>query len=312
MHPALSVIFFTVSSGIGYGFFLVLAVFGMFFSLPENFLLHGSGAAIVLVTAGLLSSTFHLANKKNAWRAFFRFKTSWLSREGVLAVLFYPVALSYVALGLAGHNAYGDFWWFLVSGLVIVFALAIIFSTGMIYACLKTIRQWSTPLTPVNYLLLALMHGQLLFVAVQAWVFGALEMQSVVFCQVLLAAGLIMKAVYYAWITAPSGSTISTATGFTGATVRLLDVGHTAGNFLTEEFGYQLPARRRTLLRILVLVLGFIIPAVIFNGWLEGYYGSGGAVAALLFSVAGILIERWLFFAEARHVVNLYHGAPRT
>jgi len=33
------------------------------------------------------------------------------------------------------------------------------------------------------------------------------------------------------------------------------------------------------------------------------------AVLAALAAMAGVLVERWLFFAEARHTVTLYYGA---
>jgi len=39
--------------------------------------------------------------------------------------------------------------------------------------------------------------------------------------------------------------------------------------------------------------------------------GHTAAIIATLSGIAGAAVERWLFFAEARHVVNLYHGAQR-
>ena len=98
MHPALSVIFFTVASGAGYGLFVLLAIAHLFglVDVDGNTMLWGGVLSLFLITAGLLSSVGHLANPKNAWRAFFRFRTSWLSREGVFAVLFYPFGFFYL------------------------------------------------------------------------------------------------------------------------------------------------------------------------------------------------------------------------
>lgn len=313
MQPAFSVIFFTVASGIGYGFFCVLGAVGIFFHLEDELVILGGTIATILITLGLISSTGHLANRKNAWRAFSRFRTSWLSREGVLAILFYPLVFLYGVSFMQGQGSQGSWLWVILSALLVATAGAIIFSTGMIYACLKTIRQWNTPLTPTNYLLFALLHGQLLFLSVQGMLVPVANLfLSILFGLVLLFIGLVMKAIYYVWITPPSGSTINTATGLTNATVRLLDVGHTAGNFLTEEFGYNLLPRLRTMLRIVVFIFCFIVPALILAGVLGGYCEELCVVFALLLSVAGMLVERWLFFAEACHVINLYHGAPHT
>jgi DMSO reductase anchor subunit len=105
---------------------------------------------------------------------------------------------------------------------------------------------------------------------------------------------------------------MKTATGFTRANVRLLDVGHTAGTFLTEEFGYVPERTIVALFKTLVFVLGFILPGLIIFGMTSGEASSTLAITALISAVIGIGLERWLFFAEARHVVNLYHGAPNT
>ena len=307
MHPALSVIFFTVSSGIGFGFFIIVAVAGMFFQLPQQLIVEGGLIALVLVTIGLMSSTLHLANRKNAWRAIFRFRSSWLSKEGVLALIFFPIVLIYIGLGYAGYGVMSNPVWLITSVIVSLMSLAIVFSTGMIYACLKTIPQWNTSLVPANYILLGLMHGQLLILAFESARMGVFFPQIAKIALLFLTLSFIMKSIYYAWITKPAGSTVNTATGFTNATVRLLDVGHTAGNFLTDEFGYRFSAKVRTALRISVFVFGFIIPAVVIALVLNGYVHINMTLVAFISSVGGIGIERWLFFAEAKHVVNLYH-----
>ena len=101
MHPAFSVIFFTVSSGAGFGLFALLYLADLFDlggALPVEQKLIAGVLALVLVGAGLTSSMFHLANPKNAWRAFSRYRTSWLSREGVFAMVFFPFAMIYLVL----------------------------------------------------------------------------------------------------------------------------------------------------------------------------------------------------------------------
>ncbi len=313
MHPALSVIFFTVLSGFGYGLFMALAIVGLFYGgLDVAVGVAGCVIGLVLVTGGLLSSTLHLANPKNAWRAFSRFRTSWLSREGVLAVLFYLPALLY--LGCWWFDLRGGGWWVALSLLVLALALAIVFSTGMIYGCLKTIRQWHTPLTPTNYILLAVMSGWLLFMLLhQLYAGDDLPAHFVGAAVFFVALAGVMSLVYYrSIIKGAGGPTANTATGLTQAGVRLLDVGHTAGTFLTDEFGYRVAARRLMQLRILFAALAFGVPLLLLAALAFGVFGDAAVAAALLSAAVGIFIERWLFFAEARHAVNLYHGAQRT
>ena len=315
MQPAFSVIFFTVVSGIGYGLFMVLALLGLWDTplLTQRVGVPASSIALILVTAGLLSSMFHLANPKNAWRAIHRFRTSWLAREGAFALLFYfPVAL-YITLWWFNDDR-SSLLWLVLSVLVFVLAFVVVFCTGMIYAYLKTIRQWHTPLVPTNYLLYSLLSGLMLLLFIKACLSpGSLELlqwAGIFF----LGLSLTTHLIYLYWIRKKEGPTINTATGFTNATVRLLDVGHTANTFLSDEFGYinKLSLQHTTILRWLSLLLAFVLPLILLVCATVGMHSNpwvyGGAFGSL---VVGLLIERWLFFATANHVVNLYHGSQR-
>lgn len=311
MHPAFSVIFFTVASGAGFGLFSLLFIADVFklgggFSREQ--LIIGGLMAMGLVVFGLLSSTFHLANPKNAWRAFTRFRTSWLSREGVFAVVFMPLALIY----LASIWFDAPLWLREVFGfLTAVLAWITVFSTGMIYACLKTIRQWNTPLVPANYLALGYASGSLLLL-LGAVVAGLDTTPYIAMSALIISIAAVLKAIYYFWIRSPGLTpTINTATGLTRAKVKLLDTGHTHGTFLTQEFGFQVARQQASLLKIVVFVLGFVLPGLMMV-WVFGQQGEQiAAMVAVVAGLAGAAVERWLFFAEARHVVNLYHGAQR-
>lgn len=312
MHPAFSVIFFTVASGAGYGLFTLLAVAHIFglTDLDTSALLTGGILALVLITAGLLSSVGHLASPKNAWRAFFRFKTSWLSREGVFAVAFYPVSMLYL-LSAWLQDAEAGGLVVMLGLLSIVLAITTVFSTGMIYGCLKTIRQWNTALTPANFIMLGLATGSVLLATVLA--FHGKDVTAIAgVSAALLMLAAVIKAIYYFWMRTVTGPTINTATGFTRAKVRLMDTGHTAGTFLTDEFGYQAGEGLTNLMKISVFVLGFIIPLLAMATVANGVGGAFLAILAAISTLIGVGAERWLFFAEARHVVNLYHGAQHT
>ncbi len=311
MHPAFSVIFFTVASGAGFGLFSLLYIADVFklgggFSREQ--LIIGGLMALGLIVFGLLSSTFHLANPKNAWRAFSRFRTSWLSREGVFAVVFMPLALIY----LASIWFDAPTWLRDASGfLAAVLAWITVFSTGMIYACLKTIRQWNTPLVPANYLALGYASGSLILLmgAVMA---GLETMPYIAMSALIVSIAAVLKAIYYFWIRSPGLTpTINTATGLSRARIKLLDTGHTHGTFLTQEFGFQLARQKAGLLKVVVFVLGFALPGLMLVWVFNQHGGETAAIVAALAGIAGAAVERWLFFAEARHVVNLYHGAQR-
>lgn len=309
MHPAFSVLVFTVVSGAGYGlmFLMVLGhLLGVDVLQQRMLLLTGGVLALLMISLGLLASTLHLANPKNAWRAFSRFKSSWLSREAVFAIAFYPFALSYL-LGVWLQGATLSLSFILAGALCAILALVTLFCTSMIYASLKTIRQWHNALTPINYMILGLMSGALLLCAVQVVVGKGLSMDLQNLAALLLILGACVKISYFIWIGKPSGSSIQTATGFSKVNVRLLDQGHTSNAFSNNEFGYTIAANKLLRIRIISVVLAFLLPLLLL------YVGT---VTLLVFSalltLAGLLTERWLFFAEARHVVRLFHGDQQT
>ena len=303
MHPAPSVIIFTVTAGAGYGllFWLALSRIGSLAPAITNgqFLVTGF-VGLSLITIGLLSSTLHLANPKNAWRSFMRFRTSWLSREAVFAVLFYPVALLWLFTG--GGS---------VMGLVVaLLAVVVLLCTAMIYGSLKTIRQWNNALTPVNFVLLGLAAGAILFTLITL-IQGIDTPRILAMTVAAIAAAAFSKLLYFSWIGQPAGPTINTALGFTRATVQLLDVGHSSETFLTKEFGYEVARAKILWARVIAIVVGFVLPLVLLTGLLGAPGIVHAAIASILFMV-GVFVERWLFFAEARHVVNLYHGRQHT
>jgi DMSO reductase anchor subunit len=57
-------------------------------------------------------------------------------------------------------------------------------------------------------------------------------------------------------------------------------------------------------------ILAFGIPALLFAFAfpMPGWVAVSASILAALVQFAGILVERWLFFAEATHIVTLYYG----
>ncbi len=310
MHPAYSVIFFTTATGAGYGLLALLALAAITGMVPPDFWLGlvGLGLALGLVSAGLLSSTGHLGRPERAWRAFSQWRTSWLSREGVAAVATYiPAGLFGIGWIFLGRT---DGWFALAGLLAILGAIATTCTTAMIYASLKPVAEWHTRHTLPSYLILAAMSGAVLFNALLA-AFGP-------HLHWLTALALVLTLVGWGWkllvwrrnddLALPA--TLNSATGLAGGTVRSVEWPHTEANYLLKEMGFRIARKHAAKLRLIAQAAAFLVPALLLALALA-VGGTVGLIAALLavpVQFAGLLVERWLFFAEARHTVRLYYG----
>lgn len=309
MHPAYSVITFTVSSGAGFGLLAWLAFSIATAPLASSpaFYAVAFGLAFILALAGLLTSTLHLGRPERAWRAFSQWRTSWLSREGVAAV----AALGLGALlALAAVLDLPKALQVVLAVPTCVLAIATVWCTGMIYESLPTIRAWSHWLTTEIYLVLSIASGALLMTALLA-THGWMETGAVWTTIGLLALAALMKACYWRGIDrAPRTSTAGTATGLgTIGNVRPLLEAHTEANFVMREMGYKVARKHADKLRLISLALAFGLPILLLLAMLAlAALGTVFAVLAVASAGAGLLVERWLFFAEAQHVVTLYYG----
>ncbi len=312
MHPAYSIILFTVASGTGYGLLGLMGALGALGLLPAErwFGAIGLGLALGTITLGLLASTLHLSHPERSWRAFSQTRSSWLSREGVLALATYLPAL---------FLTYGWVWLGRTDGLYAIAGIAAavgavltVACTAMIYASLKPIHQWRNRWVPPNYLALAAMSGGLWLNAL-AQGFGIAGPGMAALSLGLLSLALILKGAYWRFIDrTASPATPESATGL-GAigTVRLLEAPHTQANYLMREMGFAVARKHARRLRGITVIAGFGLPAIlVLTAFaLPGWAATGAAILAALLGTMGILIERWLFFAEARHTVTLYYGA---
>lgn len=315
MHPAFSVIVFTVASGAGYGLLFVLALLIAFGALAPAFWTGfvGFGVALALITAGLLSSFLHLGRPERAWRAFSQWRSSWLSREGVLAVLTYIPGGLLALLFTFFDPSRGVL---LVLGLAsAVCAVVTVIATGMIYRSLKPIRAWYNAYVVPGYLVLGLATGLLLANGL-ALIFapGIATSLQIVSALALLAAAAT-KFLYWRYIDAmPAFSTAESATGLGDwGKVRLFEAPHTQENYLNKEMGFRIARKHAAKLRLIALIGGWVIPAlvVLVSLALPMALALSAAIVAVALGLAGTLVERWLFFAEAKHTVTLYYGADK-
>jgi DMSO reductase anchor subunit len=301
MRPAWSIIFFTTISGLGLGLagWIILGLLPLM--TPASVM--GVGiATLALIGVGLISSTFHLGHPERAWRALSQWRSSWLSREGVLAVV--------VMAGLAGWflAAYGGvrvpFWANLV---LLVLLYVTVYATSMIYASLKTVARWHHPLTPVCYLMFAAAGGLLATLALLAIlrlpITAALAQAAIVL--MLSAWGVKLAWWRLAGMARHAGS-IESATGLGQlGVVRPLMPPHTEENYLQHEMGFVVARKHADKLRMIAVALGGGVPVLIL---LLAPASAGALAVAVLAHIAGMFVERWLFFAEAKHVVTLYYG----
>lgn len=321
MHPALSVIFFTTLSGAGYGLLFWAALASLGGQVTARPLLLSVLLAIVLTTVGLVSSLFHLGKPARAWRAFSQWRTSWLSREGVAALASFAVAAVLgVALlpGMIGPDAAGlaprpSALGVLLAGAAMACALLTVACTAMIYASLKPIPAWRHAAVVPGYLLYALLTGGLLFATIEAAWGGRLENRPAMLAVWAAIALWLLKRRYWGAIDAPLPASRGAAVGLPQREVSVFERPHTEDNYLTREMAFVLARRHSRRLRLAAMLLSAMLPIVLLlPAWLLVHAdATPWYAAAALCALAGAFLERWLFFAEARHVVNLYHGAQR-
>ena len=312
MNPAYSVIFFTTASGAGYGLIFLLALFGALNGVPIDpwFGAIGLGLGTALVTGGLLSSTMHLGHPERAWRAYSQWKSSWLSREGVLATTTYvPLILTawgWVIMGaIDGNFAF-------IAALLALMCVLTVHSTGMIYATLRTISAWHNRLTVPGYLAFALLSGSAWFHAL-AQIFGYQTPEIALVVIVALFLCFYIKRKYWRSIDMyPGPSTPESATGLHDlGKVQLLDPPTMTENFVQREMGYTIARKHGQKLRRLCFISYFLIPIVLtgLTSSADPWLAIPGTLIAAISVSVGVVIERWLFFAEAKHVSMLYYGA---
>ncbi|RED18775.1 dimethyl sulfoxide reductase anchor subunit family protein [Pontivivens insulae] len=288
MHPAPSVIIFTTFSGLGFGMLFWL---GIGVHTPTGFTAFAYfTVAYLMAVGGLLASTFHLGHPERALKAFTQWRSSWLSREGIAAV----AALIVMALYGAGL-VFAATPFPLVGIIGAILAALTVFTTSMIYTQLKTVPRWNQWPTPALFMSLSLGGG-------------ALFVGQVTLAFLLLLIAAVIQGIH--WVAgdsrlADSGTTLGTATGLgTMGRVKAFEPPHTGTNYLLREFVHEVGRKHAFKLRVIAFGLGYALPLLL----LALPYSFLLAALAAIAHVAGILASRWLFFAEAEHVVGLYYG----
>lgn len=295
MHPALSVIIFTTFSGMGYGLFIwICANILMASGLSEDEIISGTVLSFTLVTIGLISSTIHLGHPERAWRALSQWRSSWLSREGIMAIV------TFGPMVFIGGNVFLNLGFDILIApmavLGIIGSVLTIFTTSMIYASLKSIPAWNNNWVKIGYQVYALASGGVAYIMIAGW-------QHYLMVVELLVLALIVKIITWIYIDKHRGRyKREDALGLPDfGKAKPFEPAHSSKNYLQREMGYELKPGRRALMRWIALGCGFIIPAVLL------YIGLPLVPVITLICLGGMMAERWLFFAEAEHVVGLYY-----
>jgi len=322
MHPAFSVIFLTTLIGAGQGLFMAL-VTGQVYSLanllePQDsvtFYAAGSLLALVLLVLGLLASFFHLGHPERAWRAASKWRASWLSRE----VIALPAFMGLVALfGLAHYFGITQPWLVikgqlpvdatLVLGTLGVLAAVILFAcTAMIYASLRFLQEWHSPLTVTNFILFGLASGFTLAAAFSAWsgvqLVGFYGTWAVIFT---VFAAITRGSSMYRNGRIKHKSTLRSAIGVRHTIIKQKSMGFMGGSFNTREFFHGAGKATLGFIKWFFLLTVFVVPVGLLaaSNALESTYLP---ILAFAVQFVGLMAERWYFFAEAKHPQNLYY-----
>ncbi len=307
MHPAFSILCFTTLAGSAQGLVVALALASLLgVPMAPGFLSHALIVALVLLLAGLGASFLHLGQKMRAWRAVLMWRTSWMSREVIILPAFIAlVGLWWLLEGTGMAHRLGA----LFPVLAIAGAVLLWYCTAMIYACLRFIEEWAHPLTIVNFTLIGLASGLLLACALAALLGGGGDM--------IAANGASALAVtLVAWVTRVVSlrrnagirhqSTLQSATGIQSPTLVQKSMGMSAGAFNTREFFHGASQTVMHNARLGFQLLAFAVPALLMV-WGITSHSTWPWVLAVLVQAPGLIAERWVFFAQAKHPQNLYY-----
>lgn len=309
MNPAFSVIFLTTLIGAGQGLFL--ALYGVEVATTLNLLstkntaallVAGSGISLVLTGLGLIASFFHLGHPERAWRAAAMWRTSWLSRECIVLPTFMALVFAYGCAHYAGIGMTLP-----LGAAAAVLSVTLFICTGMIYACIKFLQEWASPLTLVNYFLLGSASGFTLATALAAIVEPDLIRPLGMMATVLTLAGFAMRVVSLIRNSKlKPKSSLQTAIGIHHPRIVQKSQGFMGGSFNTREFFHgQTPFFLRAV-KWIFLIFAFVVPLLLL---LSGLSAASARLFCAAFAVqyAGLIAERWFFFAQANHPQNIYY-----
>ncbi len=322
MQPAFSVIFLTTLIGMGQGLFLaiytsqVYEVLNVVNELKTDFYIYGSVLSLLLLVAGLLASFFHLGHPERAWRAAAMWRTSWLSREVIMLpvvmflismyCLIYYLQWDYVFITVGAVQLNFSFVWGALTALAV---LTLFFCTAMIYACLKFLQEWHSPLTVINYILLGTTSGFVLAVLLSFYIQPDKIVFYAAWSVILLILSFIFRVIsLYRNRRLRPKSTIQSAIGIRHNKIEQKSMGFMGGSMNTRDFFHGKTQFFIRSIRNIFLILTFVVP-LIFTVMQFIRPELNWAIISISSLYLGLIAERWYFFADANHPQNIYYQA---
>ncbi len=322
MNPAYSVIFLTTLIGVGQGMFLAIftgqsyaAMNLLSFQHSTQFYGTGTLLAFLFLVGGLIASIFHLGRPERAWRSAAQWRTSWLSRE----VIALPLVMGLVFIYGVMHYFNWDPVLFvrdsganiqlslIIGGAAALSTLVLFICTGMIYACIKFLQEWASPLTVINYTLLGIASGFTLttaFASISApELVSFYGIGSIIF---ILTALITRSAALIRNHRLKPKSSLQTAIGVRHPIIKQKAMGFMGGSMNTRDFFHHQSQIFLKNIKWIFLVLVFIVPIIFL--WI-GISSSSFSMLITAFGIQylGLIAERWFFFAQANHPQNLYY-----
>ncbi len=319
MHPEMSLVLLTVLAGAGQGIFILLVALDAFFystgMISSGYIFTSCIASITLQAAGIVASTLHLGNPQRGWRAIIKLKNSWLSRE----VMTLSLASGSVVLYLAVFYLDLPGTFRLAAGITGVAAgLGFFIASSMVYASVRFIKEWSNSFTPSNFVLMGLTSGLGAGFSIMQFTNVDMSLTSAV-VSILIVLGvvsLILKALSYKFNSAAYVSVnIKNAVGINDPNIKLMDMGTSYSHYNTKEFYYPDSGKRSCTEKALVLVIGFVVPLllwVLIASGVTNVLNAGLSLFAALSMIAGLIMERRLFFIQGNNLQNLYYSNFRS
>lgn len=296
MRPAFSVLLLTTLIGAAQGLFIALFLCELLApsEVTPNLLIGGSVIVLLFSGLGLLASFFHLGHPERAWRSMMMWRTSWLSREVIALPAFMAASFAY---GVAHWMALGHT--LLIGFIGVLLSITLFICTGMIYAAVKVLKEWAHPLTLVNFSLLGCASGSTLAAAYASFVAPTLTAPLAQAAFVLTAFALLTRvAALVRNAKLSPASTLQTAIGIRHPHIVQKAQGSMGGSYNTREFFHGKSAGFVRAIVPAFLVLSFVLPLLLVLTL---------PLLAFILQYAGLLAERWYFFAEAKHPQNLYY-----
>jgi DMSO reductase anchor subunit len=179
--------------------------------------------------------------------------------------------------------------------------------TGMIYACLKFLQEWHSPLTVINYTLLGTASGFVLATAFASHSAPELMRFFGIWSTIITVAAFITRSaslIRNSRIKAKSS--LQTALGVRHNRIQQKSMGFMGGSVNTRDFFNHATTLLFKSMKWIFIVLVFIVPMIVL--W-SGMARSDTTILLSAFGIQyiGLIAERWFFFAQANHPQNLYY-----